>query len=146
MNKICSLFGHRCIFDSENLKILLYKQIETQIHNGFNIFYIGSHGEFDKMSLNILSTLKKLYSNIEIYIVITSFSQIKKYCSFKTIFFPIETIYFKNKIIKSNQYMVDKSNLIICYVDMNKIYSGSKLAIKYAIKKNKKIINLYNDI
>ncbi len=39
--------------------------------------------------------------------------------------------------------MVDESDLIICYVDMNNYKSGAKTTILYAIKQNKKIINLF---
>lgn len=43
-----------------------------------------------------------------------------------TIFYDIEDIYFKNRIIFSNKKMVDDSDLIICYVDMQASKSGAK--------------------
>ena len=40
--------------------------------------------------------------------------------------------------------MIDDSDLIICYVDMMKSESGAKKTVKYAIKRGKLIINLFN--
>lgn len=41
--------------------------------------------------------------------------------------------------------MIDSSDLIICYVDMNISKSGAKNAIFYAMKNNKEIINLFEE-
>ena len=62
----------------------------------------------------------------------------------KTLFYDIEDIHYKNRITYSNKKMVDESDIIICYVDMNSYKSGAKTAVKYALKQNKKVINLYD--
>ena len=61
-------------------------------------------------------------------------------------FYDIEEVYYKNCILYSNNKMVDVSHLIICYVDMKSQKSGAQTAVKYAIKQNKRIINLFEDI
>ncbi len=39
--------------------------------------------------------------------------------------------------------MYDESELVVCYVDMNKGISGAKNAVKYAKKRGKQVINLF---
>ena len=76
---------------------------------------------------------KRLYSTLDLYKDV------------QTMLYDIENVHFKNQIIVSNKKMVDDSNLIICYVNMNKHKSGAKRAILYAIKQNKPVINLYSE-
>ncbi len=57
--------------------------------------------------------------------------------------YPIENEYYKNQISLSNRYMVDDSDVIICYVDFNRYLSGAKKAVKYAEKQGKEIIQLF---
>ena len=61
-----------------------------------------------------------------------------------TLTHPIEETHYKRQITLSNQYMINDSNLIICYVNDKSFQSGALTTLKYAMKNNKKIINLYN--
>lgn len=63
----------------------------------------------------------------------------------ETLFYDIEDVHFKNRITVSNKKMIDDSDMIICYVDMTSYKSGAKNAIKYAMKKNKTVVNLYRE-
>ena len=47
-------------------------------------------------------------------------------------------------ILIYNKKMVDDSDLIVCFVDMSAYGSGAKKAVSYALKQNKKVINLFN--
>lgn len=60
-------------------------------------------------------------------------------------FYDVEDIYYKNRITYSNKKMVDNCDLVICYVDMKSYKSGAKTAVNYALKQNKKVINLYEE-
>ena len=40
--------------------------------------------------------------------------------------------------------MIDDSDLIVCFVDMSAYGSGAKKAVSYALKQNKKVINLFD--
>ena len=57
--------------------------------------------------------------------------------------FEIEEEYFKRRITRSNELMIDKSDILICYVDESRTRSGAKAALKYAVDKGVEIINLY---
>lgn len=55
-----------------------------------------------------------------------------------------EGLYHPVKMQKRNEYMVDNSNIIIAYWDSSK--SGTGNCIRYAKKKNRKVINIYDKI
>lgn len=132
----------KCRLSKEKLR----NTVEELILNGVNIFFIGSYGEFDIMCLNICVALKEVYSNINIFKVYSNISALirdRTYMNYENISFDIEHLHYKQRIVKSNQIMIDKSDVVVCYVDEQIRNSGAKLSFNYAKKKNKKIINLY---
>lgn len=156
--KTIAFFGHRQIFDKLIVKQKLTNQLKSLIPQGFSRLLIGCHGDFDSIALSASLNCKKDFNdNIKINIVISSLSYLNKFkydysrvdyyndIKCETIFYDIEEIHFKNRITFSNRKMVDDCDLIICYVDMKRNYSGAKNTINYAIKQNKKIINLFYD-
>ena len=159
MSRICFI-GHRDLWGSyEKIKERLYKLIEQEIKNGCKFFTMGTHGEFDKLALSVCRELRKIYTDIEIEVVITSFKTIEPVIEYDSIFgveeyipyedvttimYDIEEQHYKRKIISSNQQMIDTCDALICYVDVTKTYGGAILAYKYAKKKGLHIVNLFN--
>ena len=150
----CCFFGHKTIFNKENLYERLKIEVENLIKVGFSSFLVGTHGEFDKIALSVCKELKVKHNHINICVVLTSLNKLIKKDGFsdvdfykdrniETLYYPIENIHFKQKIIFSNHCMIDDSDIVVCYVNMSKQQSGAKQAIKYAQKKNKEIINLF---
>ena len=148
--------GHRKILDKD-LRNKLYLPVKQQIESGCKTFVMGTHGEFDKMALNVCKQLRKIYKDIVIEVVITSLNQIKpeiekdqfgilKYTPYDdvyTIMFNIGEEHFKRKITASNKQMIDTCNALICYVDTNQYCSGAKTTLNYAKRKGLQIINLF---
>lgn len=146
-HKTCSFFGHRFVFNSSEVRQNLVKVIEDKISCGYDTFLVGGHGEFDNMVLSALVQLKKLYS-ITIKVVQTSFTFLKYKddinSEFENLVYPIEEVYFKERITFTNKCMVNDSDLVVCYVDKNRSKSGAKNAMNYALKMGKEVINIYN--
>ncbi|HAJ77963.1 MAG TPA: hypothetical protein DCO89_02735 [Clostridiales bacterium] len=155
MSKHVCFIGHRD-FVNENTE--LKDAIEKEILSGASCFTIGTHGKFDEYALYYCKELSKKYNDIEINVVITSLNQIKKqilyndewgieyftpYKDVKTIMYNIEEEHFKKRIIESNKKMIDNNDTLICYINPNKKSGGACATLKYAIKKNIKIINIY---
>ena len=153
-----TFIGHRNFY-APNLEEKLFDAIKKEIDNGCRSFIMGTHGAFDKLALATCKKIRKLQSDIEIEVVITSLAQIKKiveydntfgkfvytpYDDVKTLMYEIEDIYFKKKITISNQKMIDECDTLICYVDETRNISGAKQALQYAKHKGLKILNLYN--
>lgn len=153
ITKTCSLFGHRRMWLNDGIKEKLKNELTKQIENGFVRFLIGTHGDFDSLALSVLRSLKQKYQYLQIGLVFTSLYAFQKkyngysvadlYSDCEIFMYPIEEEYYKRQIIISNRYMINESDLVVCYVNPKTYQSGSKLAMKYAIKQNKKVINLF---
>lgn len=159
MNKKACFIGHRNIWN-ENLKIKLAQVVEQEILTGTKHFTMGTHGDFDKVALNVCKDLRNRYKDIVIEVVIIDLQQLKtivksdpilgieKYIPYddvETVIYDTEQCHYKAKIISSNKQMVDNCTTLICYVNENKFKSGAKLILKYAKRKGLKIINLFTN-
>lgn len=158
MNKKICFIGHRQIYNYKKIREKLYNIVEEEIKNGCEFFTMGTHGEFDEMALSVCRELRKVYTNIEIEVVITSFKEIEPiidydpifgdekyipYSDVKTTMYDIEEEHYKRRIIVNNQKMIDNCNTLICYVNPTKTYGGAIIAYKYAKKKGLQIVNLF---
>ncbi len=146
-NKV-TFIGHRILLQS-NIQQLLKSAIENEIQSGCKDFIVGSHGEFDKTVLDVLLSLKNIYPELKIEVVITNYNPkiqdeviIKENPKYETVMFEIEDLHPKQRITASNKQMIDSCDSLICYVRPGSWRSGSKTVLKYAIKKGLKIINL----
>lgn len=159
MDKKIAVIGHRKFLPSYVYEYF-EKECLKQIKDNNLCFYIGTHGDFDNMAYNVLSKLKKLNNNIEINIVTTSLRKInpkiindkivgkEKFYNYENVnyvMYDIEEIHHKRQITESNKNMIDECDILICYVNTNKTQSGAKNIYNYAIKKNKQVINIFND-
>ena len=156
MAKTIALFGHRRLW-GKDIRERLTNVIKTEIEKYDEVnFLIGNHGDFDSLTLSVCRELRKSYPQIKITVVFTSlhimvkhkdelFTTLDLYKDVQTMMYEIEEEHYKNQIVVSNRRMVDDSDLIICYVDMNEYRSGAKRAIKYAIKQNKPVINIFSE-
>ena len=113
--------------------------------------------EFDKLSWEIVSEIKQEYPSIKRVYVRSSYQHIdklyEKYLlkSYEETFFPkkLENA-GKYSYVERNYEMINLSTYCVFYYNENYIpqlknqrNSGTKIAYNYAIKKKKKIINLY---
>ncbi len=151
--------GHRKIGFGP-IRDRLVRAVEEEIKNGGDCFKVGTHGEFDTMTLGVLREARRNHSNIKIEVVLTSLKKTEKqllyddefgkecyapYKDVETIMFEIEEEHFKRQIIVSNRKMIDECDTLICYVNKKHNPSGAKLAMNYAKRKGLKIINLYRE-
>ena len=153
--KICTFFGHNSFgvgVHEERLKEVVEKLI---LEEGVKSFLIGTHGKFDNLALKVCRFLRRKYKDIVITVVFTSYAPFRKnpvdnladsevyYHDVETMIYDIGDVYFKEIVTQSNRRMVEDSDVVVCFVDMNKEKSGAKLAVKYAMKMHKEIINIY---
>ena len=147
-----AFIGHRQFF-CKDIKARLQKAIEEQIENGCKTFTMGTHGKFDRLALAVCRDLRNDGADIIIQVVITSLHKIEKeypwgyapYYDVETIMYDIEEAHYKQQITLSNRQMLDTCDTLICYVDDKAYRSGAKTAMRYAKRKNLKIINLYRE-
>ena len=150
--KTIAFFGHRRLW-KEDIRDKLKDAIVSNL-DGETRCMIGVHGEYDRLALSVCRELRSSYPKLKIIVVFTDlkilqkrdgefFSKADYYDDVETMIYDIEEVHFKRRITLSNKKMVEDSQLIICYADMNSYQSGAKNAVAYAIKQEKKVINLF---
>lgn len=146
---IVTFIGHSSIFIDNTLSNKIKNTIFENIKGEKSvIFYCGGYGEFDRHCACVCKSLKGEIPNCELvlvtpYIVANHFNETMKLGVYDTILYPpIEQVHPRFAIIKRNEWVVSKSDLIIAYVSHP--YGGAYRSFQYAQKRNKKIINLAN--
>ncbi len=149
-------FGHSKIWKDES-SIMNKIIIETEkfIQNGAKCCLVGVHGDFDKLVLRACLELKSRYNELKVVAVMTSFSYLDrkdesmslgdfyKSQGIETMIFDIENVFYKQRITYTNRKIVDMCDIIVCYIEENRIgVSGAKKAVNYAKRKNKVVVNL----
>ena len=149
---IITFVGHGTLNISLELSAKIKKTIENNIVGKDHVsFYCGGYGDFDNHCARLCREIKKEIQNCEIifvtpYITPSQQNKIKYLIDTKlyddTIYPPLEDVLPRFAITKRNEWMIDKADLIIAFV--NHEYGGAYKAIKYAQRKLKRIINLSN--
>ena len=168
-HKTCSFFGHRKININNKLKQRIKDCVENLIiNNNIETFLFGSKSDFNDLCHNVVSELRKKYPNIkricytcksEGFILETEREEREKIYS-RFLNQEVHLLGFEEEFehktkfnagrasyIERNQAMIDDSDCCVFYYNENytpptKTNSGTKIAYKYALKKNKHIINL----
>ena len=150
----CCFIGNRNIVETEDLKIKLYKIIESLIlENEVNTFLFGSKSRFNDLCLEIVTEIKQKYPNIKRVYVRAEYPYIsERYKNY--LLKSYEETYFPEKLINSgkaiyverNFEMIDSSQICVFYYDEQNApknrKSGTKIAFDYAVSKQKQIIKL----
>lgn len=145
--KRCCFAGHSKIYQS-NIAELVYTQVEFLIREkNVTEFWVGNYGDFDRLCAGVVSQLKKHY-NIRLFLVVPYLTKslndnrslyYKKYDGIYIADMPANTPP-RLKILKSNQYMIDNSDYLLCFV--NTSWGGAAKTLEYARKRNIEIISL----
>ena len=141
---VCTFFGHRFtpIEVREPLSNILTDLIENR---DVNVFYVGNHGDFDRIVLSVLRELKKKYMHIKYYVVLAYMpkkTRVSDNADFSETIYPdgLETVPCRLAILKRNEWMSKKSDIVVAYVIGSA--GGASTALEYARKKKKEIINI----
>ncbi len=139
----CTFIGHHDC--PTEIKPHLYSLIEQLIINeNVSVFYVGTHGEFDRIVYDVLCEIEKKHNNITICVVL---AYLKKgiespYYDLQKTIYP-ESLDFvppRYAINKRNMYMIKQSRFLICYI--NDSFSNSYRFFCKAKKENLRIINI----
>ena len=138
-----TFIGHR---DAPNSIYPLIKKIVINLieNHSANTFYIGTHGNFDKIAHSVMVELSSVYTEITVYTVLAYMPQETRSFDFNL----FETILPEDvagsipkfAISKRNLWMIKKSETVIAYVKRG--FGGAAKARKAAIAKNKTVIDV----
>ena len=142
---IVVFIGHSNFWEKEKLTIDVLEEIVKE--NNVEFFLVG-YGRFDEYALEIAIKYKEKHNNTKI-IFVTPYIYKNYYLTtgmkkkVDEIVYPeLEKIPKKFAIIRRNEWMMDKADVVIAYVKYS--FGGAKTSYDYAVRKNKKIINLAN--
>lgn len=152
-----TFIGHRRIEQTEALKKRLTDIVtELIVKENADTFLFGSRGEFNRLCHDVVSQLKAQYPHIRRVYVRAEYDYGDKFTDY--LLAGYEETFFPDKVreagalsyIIRNQVMVDISDLLVVYCDMNykpaKTKSGTVMAIQYARRKKKPMINLFANL
>ena len=151
-----AFIGHRNFEKTKELKEVLTGVIIKLIDEGADTFLFGSKSRFDDTCYETVTELQKTYPHIR-RIDVRASNEYLHQMYIDIILKHYEETVFPERVsgagyrsyIKRNQAMIDMCNVLVVYCDMNykplaRTKSGTILAVKYAQKKNKQIINVIN--
>ncbi len=138
--KACTFFGHRNT--PENAEVPLRKALIQLIEReNVSLFYVGNHGNFDRMVRKVLMDLKQIYPHITYHIVLAYFPRSAQEDYTDTIYPDgLELTPPKYAIDKRNRWMLERSNYVVSYVVHT--FGGAGKFKELAEKKGKYVINL----
>lgn len=136
---IVTFCGHRNVIHRERVETWLRFLTGELIKKGAATFYVGGYGEFDSMAVQILREQKRIYSQIEIVLVLAYPPSKGDFLGYdSTVYPPLETVPRRYAITYRNRWMVDASEVVVGYVLHDG--GGAAATLKYAKQKKKKII------
>ena len=150
-----SFFGHRDFYAHHKCESKLEPIIRELLNTKEYVdFLVGRNGEFDIFASSIVRRAKKNVwdANSSLVLILpyptAEYTNSQEY--FDNFYDEIEISekaslsHFKSAMQIRNKEMVDRSDLIICYIERNS--GGAYQTIEYAKKQNKKIINLAEEL
>lgn len=163
----CCFFGHRKIEDTLELRTKLYDILKRLIEEeNVCTFLFGSKSELNSLCLETVSELKKIHPHIKRIYVRAEYPDIDD--SYKAYLLKdYEDTYFPKHIksagkasyVERNCEMINNSGICVVYYNPNYTppkrkssrqsltdyspKSGTKIAYDYAVKKGKRIINIF---
>lgn len=144
----CCFAGHSDLYDRIVVSEIKKAAEKLVTKCGVNEFWVGNYGDFDTCSVTAIKELKKSYPHITIDLVIPYLT--KSINEYRELYYEkYDHILMANVpentpkrfyITKSNEYMVDNCDFMICYIQKN--WGGAYRTYMYAERKGLKIFNV----
>jgi len=162
----CCFIGHRNTNPTPALAAHVKKIVENLIQAGVETFYFGSRSTFDYLCHDVVTTLRCTYPHIRRVYVRAEYDYRPEYLKYllkwyEDTFMPSQVKGSgKAAYVKRNQFMVDASDYCVFYCNPEYMVppketvqglppkqarSGTQLAYEYAISKNKRVFNVFQD-
>ena len=142
-----AFIGHREIRDIIYVENKIEELVLDLLHRyEFVEFNLGRNGDFDISAASAIKRAQKKYGtqNSSLNLILPYKSKDEGYFEkyYDEIIYPLGNyVHFKEAITKRNEWIMDNSDLLICYVEQER-KGGALTALNYAAKQGLKIINL----
>ncbi len=146
-----AFFGHRFIDCPFRVEELLEEQIRKLIDEKEYVdFLVGRNGDFDQYVSSSVTRVRKKYKDYNSALVLVlpypTAEYLNNKASFHNYYTDVEISYAASKAYPKaaiqirNREMIDRADLVICYVEQKQ--GGAWQTMKYALEQGKKVINL----
>ena len=146
-----AFFGHRQVYEHgrilQQLEAIIMELLQKK---EYVEFLVGRNGDFDQLVSSAVRHMKRTYRNDNSSLVLALPYLTAEYAnnqkSYETYYDQIEVshkaaqIHPKAAIQFRNREMVDRADLVICYLEHNN--GGAYQTVQYAKRKGKTVINL----
>lgn len=131
--------GHARITNGEPVRAWLFSVTQALIERGATTFYLGGYGSFDALAAEVLRKQKEKYPDIELILVRAYLQgEMDGFGYDDSIYPPLESVPLRFAISKRNQWMVQRSDVVVAYVTHD--WGGAATTLRYAKGKKKEII------
>ena len=148
-----AFFGHRYVDNIIRIEDMLEEQIRKLIdENEYVDFLVGRNGDFDQCVSSSVLRVRKNHRDDNSALVLVLPYPTAEYLNNENYFHEYYTdieisstasvAHPKSAIQIRNREVVDRADLIICYIEHEK--GGAWQTVEYAIKQGKTVINLAN--
>ena len=145
---IITFCGHGNFNKTEAFERIVLEILEDKIGDNTAEIYLGEYGDFDRFAYDCCQKYKNIHPNISLIFITPYITEeyqknhlIHQKKRFDAIIYPeLEKVPLRFAISCRNKYMVDKSDIVIAYV--NHKWGGAYQTYKYAKSKKKDIFNL----
>ena len=146
--RVWTFCSHSNIYSPyEDIKAATQQIVAGGSQDGYDCFLVGNYGQFDRLAASVCLTLKREYPSIGVNLVVPYYqpqldSYEKEYrARFDDVIVPaLESTPYQYRIIRANEYMVDRADTIVAYV--NTPIGGAANTLAYAERKKKRIIHV----
>ena len=149
-----AFFGHRYVTDILKVENSLEDYIRKLIDEKEYVeFLVGRNGDFDQCVSSSVHRVRNKHRNDNSALVLVlpyaTAEYLNNEASFHDYYTDVEISYSASKahpksaIQIRNREMVDRADLVICYVEHKE--GGAWQTIRYAIREGKTVINLFDD-
>ena len=131
--------GHSKLYQTENISKWLDIILPALIEGGATTFFLGGYGDFDSLAAAAVRRQKASYPSIEAILVLAYLNReidIPRYD--RTTYPPLETVPPRYAILKRNEWMVCKSDVVISGVAHG--WGGAAKTLDYAKRRGKVIV------
>ena len=131
--------GHRELDDPSTIRRWLEETVDRLIGEGADRFLLGGYGAFDALAASVVFREKQKYPVVRSILVLPYLDrEVDASLYDSTLYPPLETVPWRLAIVRRNEYMVSRSDVVVAYV----LYSwgGAAATLRYAEKQQKRII------
>ncbi len=146
--KRCCFAGHNDMLDEGAKQKIKIASENLIVNHNVKEFWVGNYGTFDRCVSSAIRELKKIYSDIKLYLVIPYLTKsindykdfyYEKYDGILMADIPQSTPK-KFHITKANEYIVNNSDFLICHIERS--WGGAFTTYKFAKSKKLEIFNV----